>query len=55
MAKFNFKIEQYNENFRKVNEFEEWITANEKLDAWAVIKNAYPSSKGYDVELISIG
>lgn len=54
MARFNFRIKQYNENFRQIDEFEDWITANEKLDAFAVIKNAYPSSKGYDVELISI-
>jgi len=54
MAKFNFRITEYNENFKRVDQFEDWITANERLDAWAIINNAYPSSKGYDVELLDI-
>lgn len=53
MAKFNFKIEEYN-GFRKIDEFEYWISANERLDAWSTIRNAYPETKGYKVELINI-
>lgn len=54
MAKFNFNIKQYNEYFRKIDEFEDWISADNRLDAWADIKKAYPSSKGYDVKLLDI-
>ena len=42
MAKFIFRIEKYDDGFRKVDEFEEWITANERLDAWAIINKAFP-------------
>ena len=27
MAKFIFKIEEYDDGFRKIDEFEEWISA----------------------------
>lgn len=54
MARFNFRITEYNENFKRIDQFEDWITANEKLDAWTIINKAYPGSKGFDVELISI-
>ena len=53
MAKFNFKIEKYN-NFKKVDEFEEWITAKDRLDAWADINNAFPYKLGFDVTLLDI-
>lgn len=54
MAKFRFKIEEYNDGFRKIDEFEEWITASDRLDAWADINKAYPSKLGFDVTLIEI-
>jgi hypothetical protein len=54
MAKFIFKIEEYNEAFKRIDEFEEWITADDRLNAWAYINKAYPSSKGFDVTLINI-
>lgn len=54
MAKFNFKIEEYNEAFKRIDEFEEWITADNRLEAWADISKAYPSSKGFDVTLLEI-
>lgn len=54
MARFNFRIKQYNENFRQIDEFEDWISSDCRLNAWADIKQAYPSSKGYDIELINI-
>lgn len=54
MAKFIFRIEKYDDGFRKVDEFEEWITANERLDAWDNINRAYPSKLGFDVTLLEI-
>ena len=54
MARFNFKIEEYDEGFRKRDEFETWITASNRLDAWADINKAYPSSKGYDITLLDV-
>lgn len=54
MAKFIFKIEKYDDGFRKVDEFEEWVTANERLDAWASINSAFPSKLGFDVTLLEI-
>ena len=54
MAKSIFKIEEYNESFKKVDEFEEWITANERLDAWEIINKAFPSRLGFDVTLLEI-
>lgn len=54
MAKFIFKIEEYSEMFRKIDEFEEWISADNRLDAWASISKAYPSNKGFDVTLLEI-
>lgn len=54
MAKFIFKIEKYDDGFRKVDEFEEWITANERLDAWADINKVFPSRLGFDVTLLEI-
>lgn len=54
MAKFIFKIEKYDDGFRKVDEFEEWITANERLDAWEIINKAFPSRLGFDVTLLDI-
>ena len=54
MAKFNFKIEEYNEQFKKIDAFEEWISADDRLEAWAVINKAYPSTKGFDVVLLDI-
>ena len=54
MAKFIFKIEEYSEMFRKIDEFEEWISADNRLDAWASISKAYPSKLGFDVTLLEI-
>lgn len=54
MAKFNFKIEEYNENFKKIDEFEYWVSADNRLEAWDVINKAYPPSKGFDVVLLEI-
>ena len=54
MARFNFKIEEYNENFKKIDEFTTWISANCRLDAWADINKVYPSNKGFDVTLLDI-
>lgn len=54
MAKFIFRITEYNENFKRVDRFEDWITADNRLEAWADINKVYPSSKGYDVELLDI-
>lgn len=54
MAKFIFKIEKYDDGFRKVDEFEEWISSNDRLNAWADINKAYPSKLGYDVTLLDI-
>lgn len=54
MAKFIFKIEKYNDGFRKVYEFKEWITADNRLDAWADINKAFPSKLGFDVTLLEI-
>ena len=54
MAKFIFKIEEYNEAFKRIDEFEEWITADNRLNAWADINKAYPSKLGYDVTLLDI-
>lgn len=53
MAKFNFKIEQYN-MFKKIDEFEYWITADNRLDAWSIINRAYPEKLNYEVELLNI-
>lgn len=54
MAKFIFRIRQYNENFRQIDEFKDWISSDCRLNAWTDIDKAYPSSKGYDVELLDI-
>lgn len=54
MAKYIFRIRQYNENFRQIDDFEDWISSDCRLNAWADIDKAYPSSKGYDVELLDI-
>lgn len=54
MAKFIFKIEEYNEAFKKIGEFEQWITSDCRLNAWVDINKAYPSNKGFDVTLIDI-
>lgn len=54
MAKFIFKIEKYDDGFRKVDDFEEWITANERLDAWAIINKAFPSKLGFNVTLLEV-
>lgn len=54
MAKFIFKIEKYTDGFRKVDEFEEWITADNRLDAWTDINKAFPSKLGFDVTLLEI-
>lgn len=54
MAKFIFNVEEYNEAFKKVDEFKEWITADNRLEAWASINKVYPSSKGFDVTLLEI-
>lgn len=54
MAKFIFKIEKYTNGFRKVDEFEEWITADNRLDAWVDINKAFPSKLGFDVTLLEI-
>lgn len=53
MAKFNFKIKKY-DLFRLVDSFEFWVSANNKLDAFAIISKAYPEKLGYDFELINI-
>ena len=54
MAKFIFKIERYNDSFKKIDEFEEWISSDNRLNAWADINKAYPSKLGYDVTLLDI-
>ena len=54
MAKFKFKIEEYTGEFRKVDEFEETIDADNRLTAWADINKAYPSKLGFDVTLLEI-
>lgn len=54
MAKFIFKIERYNDSFKKVDEFEEWISSDNRLNAWTDINKAYPFKLGYDVTLLSI-
>ena len=54
MAKFIFKIEKYDDGFRKVDEFEEWISSDGRLNAWTDINKAYPSKLGYDVTLLDI-
>ena len=54
MAKFIFKIEKYNDEFKKVDEFEEWISSDSRLNAWADINKVYPSKLGYDVILLEI-
>lgn len=54
MAKFIFKIEKYNEQFRKTDEFTEWISADNRLNAWEDINKAYPSKLGFDVTLLDI-
>ena len=54
MAKFIFRIRQYNENFRQIDEFKDWVSSDCRLNAWTDINEAYPSSKGYDVELLDI-
>ena len=54
MARFNFKIEKYNDSFKKVDEFEEWISADSRLNAWTDINKAYPSKLGFDVTLLEI-
>ena len=54
MAKFIFKIEKYNDSFKKIDEFEEWITADNRLNAWADIDRAFPSKLGFDVTLLEI-
>ena len=54
MAKFIFKIEKYTDGFRKVDEFEEGITADNRLDAWADINKVFPSKLGFDVTLLEI-
>ena len=53
MAKFNFKIEKYN-MFKKIEEFEYWISSDNRLNAWAEITRAYPEKLGYQVELLNI-
>lgn len=53
MAKFIFKIEKY-DGFRKIDEFEEWISSDGRLNAWADITKAYPSKLGFDVTLLNI-
>lgn len=53
MAKFNFKIEKYN-MFKKTEEFEYWITSDNRLNAWAEITRAYPERLGYKVELLNV-
>lgn len=55
MAKFIFKIEKYDDGFRKIDEFEEWITADDRLEAWTDINKAFPSKLGFDVTLLNIG
>ena len=54
MAKFIFKIEEYNESFKKVDEFEDWVSADSRLNAWADINKAYPAKLGFDVTLLEI-
>lgn len=54
MAKFIFKIEKYNDSFKKIDEFEEWITADNRLNAWADIDRAFPSKLGFDVTLLNV-
>ena len=53
MAKFNFKIEKYN-MYKKIDEFEYWITSDNRLNAWAEITKAYPEKLGHQVELLNI-
>lgn len=53
MAKFNFKIEKY-DGFRKVDEFTKQVAANERLDAWAIICDTFPSKLGFYVTLLEI-
>lgn len=53
MAKFNFKIEKYN-MYKKTDEFEYWITSDNRLNAWAEITKTYPEKLGYQVELLNI-
>ena len=53
MAKFTFKIEEYNE-FRKIDTFEEWISADSRINALETIRKAYPENKGFLVELLNI-
>ena len=54
MAKFIFKIEEYNEAFKKIGEFKDWVSSDSRLNAWADINKAYPSKLGYDVTLLDI-
>ena len=54
MAKFIFKIEKYNDSFKKIDEFEEWITADNRLNAWADIDRTFPSKLGFDVTLLNV-
>ena len=54
MAKFIFKIEKYNDSFKKIDEFEEWITADNRLNAWADIDRVFPSKLGFDVTLLNV-
>jgi hypothetical protein len=53
MAKFNFKIEEFN-GFKKIDEFEFWISADNRPEAWSIIEKAYPGEKGYYVSLLNI-
>lgn len=52
---FIFNIVHYNSNFKKNDEFDEWITAASKTEAIDTIKRAYPEDKGYECTLITVG
>lgn len=54
MHKFIFKINEYNNKREIIDEFSEWITASDIIDAKAVMSKAYPSSKNYECDLIKI-
>ncbi len=54
MPKFTFKIFHYNSKFKLDNDWSEWISAKDKIDAQSTIESAYPENLGYKCTLISI-
>lgn len=54
MAKYTFQIIHKNSNFREDFVFDEWISAETRIEAQKDIESVYPYMEGYTCTLINV-